>query len=238
MKGIFHLLAVPTTQHWNHLPPNCTEVYTIYLVRQGEATHLCSLTPSSQADFVEHQFIGLDPEHPFVQDHAYQDDETSTYFDYLNFSEENRYLSEGFEVELDPRDFDGYEEHHEEEKREAVRDALWEEAREYARCNPPMIRAVWVAHVAAEVNEEKYYAVQYRDMHTAIHHLALFKDEGEACEYKEYLREFEEHPPVAGNSSFVEDVEVHYLNLPRRYGDEYDGVKLEYIYEGGVPDVW
>lgn len=238
MKGIFHLLAVPTTQHWNHLPPNCTEVYTIYLVRQGEATHLCSLTPSSRADFVEHQFIGLDPDHPFVQDFAYWDDERSTYFNYLNFEEENQFLSVGFEVELDARDFDGYEEHHYEEKEERMREALWEEALEYVQGNPPMIPAVSKAYDAAEENEEKYYAVQYRDMHSAIHHIAVFKEEEAAREYLGFIQKMETHPEFMPVDEFIEDREIHYCYPPKRYGDEHDGVRLEYIYDGGIPDVW
>lgn len=238
MKGIFRLLAVPTTQHWNHLPPNCTEVYTIYLVRQGEATHLCSLTPSSRADFVEHQFIGLDPDHPFVEDHAYSDDERSTYFNYLNFEEENQFLSEGFEVETDDWDYRDYEDHHEESMHEAQYDDLWASAMEYVQGNPPMIPAVSKAYDAAEENEEKYYAVQYRDMHTAIHHISVFDDEDVAREYKAYIVAAEEHPLVAPPTGYIGDLEIHYLRPPSRYGDEHDGVRLEYIYEGGIPDVW
>lgn len=238
MKAIFHLFAVPTTQHWNHLPGDCTDVFTIYLVRQGEATHLCSLTPSTRADFIEHVFVGLDPEHPFVGDHAYQDDELTTYFDYLDFNTRNHFLSAGFEVEIDPREFSDYEDHHEESMREAQNDALWEEAREYVQCNPPMILAVEKAQALAEENAEKYYAVQYRDMHTAIHHIAVFENEDVAREYKDYIIEAEQHPLTDPPEGYIDDVEINFRHPPERYGDRYDGVRLEYILEGGIPSVW
>jgi hypothetical protein len=56
-KFDFRAVAVDETSHWN-LPPvlEGATVFGVYMIAEGEATHVCSLTPSSGAEFLRNDF--------------------------------------------------------------------------------------------------------------------------------------------------------------------------------------
>ncbi len=136
MKATFRLYSVRETHAWLSLPHECRDVFGVYLFREGEAAHLCSLTPSTDAEFVRNEFIGLDGEHPFAEEYGqYNGGELGTYFHFIDPERERENVSEPVEVETDKEGEEG-------------RAALWEEAGEIVRGNyytTPAITAAWAA---------------------------------------------------------------------------------------------
>lgn len=134
MKANFRTVAFDETKFWSDLPEGCTKVYGLYLFKEGEATHCCSLTQSSWCEFLENVFIGLDGEHPFVEEYRYDDGgEAGSYFSFIDPDKYGDHVSEPIEFENDRDDFDSDDE---------AREDLWEQAREYVRGNalePPCL---------------------------------------------------------------------------------------------------
>lgn len=137
MKSNFFLFATNETAGWTGLPANCTEAFGVYLVREGEATHVCSMTPSSRADFMENVFVGLD--YDVAADRAWIDEygnadggEATTYFGYIDRDLNLPRCSELREIEVDDAEFEHLPEA---ERADAARAALWEAARESFQSN-------------------------------------------------------------------------------------------------------
>ena len=145
--GQFVLIAIDETKHWN-LPnaPLLTKpgvkAYGIYLVKLGEATHVCSLTPNSRADHIENVWV-TDEEMDDAANTAFLDaqdnyryensSESSTYIEYVTETNYEGRRSEPFEVEVDEDDVhDGG----------TVADLLWQAAIEEAHSNPRCIDGI------------------------------------------------------------------------------------------------
>lgn len=73
------------------------------------------------------------------------------------------------------------------------------------------------------------FAIEYRDMHKAIHHIIIVKGSNEplAQKIRDYLDDNEQYVPdqVVMHDDFVEDIEIDFQDRPT----EYDGETLEYI---------
>lgn len=122
MNFTFYVVAMDETQYWGKLPESCTKARGLYLVREGEATHVCSLTPSSRADFIENEFLGVDYDTPegaeWIDEHQFDGgDEPSTYFAFIDFETTKLPHSRPIEIEADDAD------------------EAWEDALEYVRGN-------------------------------------------------------------------------------------------------------
>ena len=133
----FRLVSVDETRYCSRLPVGMEEVYGIYLVQEGERTHLCSLTPSSYAVPIE-KVCAPWPEDAVKQE-VFTDylldimagEESGTYFDYIDFETTTMPHSEAFVIEVErevPEQPDSYQ---------RARDQAWEEAIDYAHANPP-----------------------------------------------------------------------------------------------------
>ncbi|AFU87894.1 hypothetical protein CcrColossus_gp024 [Caulobacter phage CcrColossus] len=95
----FRTYAVNDTEHWNlaGTPLEGVPAYSLYLIREGEQTYMCSLTPSSYAYGIQNVFLYPDQEGlPAVNEYgqtaveAYMDAENpeyeaveDTYFGYM-----------------------------------------------------------------------------------------------------------------------------------------------------------
>jgi len=80
----------------------------------------------------------------------------------------------------------------------------------------------------------RLYGMQYRSMHTAVHHVAIFCDRKKARELERHLKNHEMFPaePIDG---CVADIEINF----RRPPDEYRDSKLFILNAGAViPDVY
>ncbi|USN15588.1 hypothetical protein KIKIMORA_04700 [Brevundimonas phage vB_BpoS-Kikimora] len=147
----FRALAVEETQYWN-LPPALagSPVFGLYLFCEGEATHVCSLTPSSRIDFLRNAFLTDRADDPAAAEAYLQDGgdgeeyenggEPSTYRAFIRDPEAPEtapYVSGRITVTLDSDDYEDSD-----EGRDAMRDDAWNEARESAEANhddPPVI---------------------------------------------------------------------------------------------------
>lgn len=58
------------------------------------------------------------------------------------------------------------------------------------------------------------YAVQYRNMHTAIHHFAIFDDRDVAVAVAEIWKEHETLIHVPGDEHWIDDFEIHWAYPP------------------------
>lgn len=67
MSDYFRLIAFDETTFWDGLPDECTQVFGVYLFKEGEATYCAAISPSSWCEFIENVFIGLDNDHDFVE---------------------------------------------------------------------------------------------------------------------------------------------------------------------------
>jgi len=91
---------------------------------------------------------------------------------------------------------------------------------------------------------DKFFAVQFRSMHTAIHNVAVFTVMSQAQEFFEYINEFEEAPePFEVDVSSLESVdEINFRNPPDvfPFGDYDNGLPLEYMNNpvNTIPDVY
>lgn len=130
MKAKFFLIAFSETHCWAELPAGCTGAFGVYLVCEGEGTHICSMTPSSRADFMENVFVGLDyhaqdaETQQWIDENRFNDGgESTTYFGFIDRDLNLSRCSELREFESD------------EEDPEKARDDLWEQARESFQAN-------------------------------------------------------------------------------------------------------
>ena len=113
----FFVLAVRETENWDSeflASCNAREAFGLYMIRDGERTHLCSLSPSSRADWLQNVFILDSPENePWGFDRA-QDaaqsaresaelesgDEYTTYFNYVDRKKrDSRFVGNVIEIE-------------------------------------------------------------------------------------------------------------------------------------------
>lgn len=120
---IFRTIAFNETRYWNDLPEGVTAVYATYLIKEGEGTFICSLSPLSRADFIENVFVGVENDHPFVEEHQFTNDEPSVYFAYVNADNFGGIISEPFTIDFDVDD----------------QSNGWDDAREHVNANPPYL---------------------------------------------------------------------------------------------------
>lgn len=133
----FRLVSRDETAYFTDLPEGVEKIYGNYLVREGERTHMCSLTPSSYAvpidkvaDHTLEEGELLDRVEEFLLE-ASALEESGTYFGYIDFETTTMPHSEAFEIEVErevPEQPDSYE---------RALEQAWEEAIEYAHANPP-----------------------------------------------------------------------------------------------------
>lgn len=146
----FRCFAVDETKNWT-LPEPLTgaPAFGLYLFCEGEATHVCSLTPASRADFLRNIFLtefAADPAaaEAFLQDGGdgleYENaGDASIYFAFIDPENPRHapYVTDRITVTLDADDYEDSD-----EGREAMRNDAWEEAREEANANhrdPPVV---------------------------------------------------------------------------------------------------
>ncbi len=92
-------------------------------------------------------------------------------------------------------------------------------------------------------NYVKGYGVEYRNMHTAIHHIIITDTEEKAKAILEYLKESEDKTDEAEiefawiniNSLANDDIEVDYREVEENNGI-YEGIKI-INYNGDIPDI-
>ena len=133
----FRLVSVDETSYYTGPPAGVEKIYGIYLVREGERTHMCSLTPSSYAVPIKkvsaptlEEGEPLDEVEEFLSEASAQE-ESGTYFGYIDFETTTLPHSEAFVIEVErevPEQPDSYE---------RAMEQAWEEAIEYAHANPP-----------------------------------------------------------------------------------------------------
>ena len=138
----FYVVAVDETDNWTDIAAhNIEAVFGLYLVREGEATHLCSLTPNSAAIFLRNAFMYEDGDakaKAFAEAEEYNDGgDPATY---LKFFRPDRMDSRFYTVSstVDPADVDFDEapgDDADTETREAYHTAIWDHAREYEQGN-------------------------------------------------------------------------------------------------------
>lgn len=86
---------------------------------------------------------------------------------------------------------------------------------------------------------DKYYAVQFRSMHTAIHNIMIFSVESTAVELFNILNETETFPEgfiSITDGNFVDVYEINFRNPPERH----EGIELIYVNRpvNTIPDVY
>ena len=137
MAHEFFLRAINETENWDQeylAPYSVLAAFGIYLIKNGERTHCCSLTPSSWGVFIANEFVLEDPdaEQP---DELFVDDDNSNYFTFTPHNPSNPHHSPL--IRLDGR---------------FSSERAWRQAEEEARTNPdfPMIltRSNFLAHEA------------------------------------------------------------------------------------------
>lgn len=161
----FRAYAVDEAANWNPPPALAgAPVFGVYLIAEDEATHLCSFTPSSRADFLRNTFLtkyARDPEAAQAyldRDGSleYENEEPTTYLGFVDVSAPSNapYLSERLSITLDTRDDDGWDQDAydaqkaksarfnvspqqaaADARRAAMRDAAWEAALEEMNSN-------------------------------------------------------------------------------------------------------
>lgn len=96
---------------------------------------------------------------------------------------------------------------------------------------------------------DKFYAVQFRSMHTAVHSIAVFSLENWAVELFQILNESEQMPDEIefrfDPANFVDMYEIDFRNPPYTHGDPDDADSVPLIYVNGqgtehcsIPDVY
>lgn len=151
MKANFRTVAFDETEYWSDLPEGCTKVFGLYLFCEGERTYCCEIRPSSWCEFMRHVFIGLDYDHPFVEEHEYDNDEYGMYVHLIDPAKLGDCVSEPREFENDVvlASDDEYEEFTKEQRkaddeaREEGRGDLWEQAREGVQANVLEPECLW-----------------------------------------------------------------------------------------------
>ena len=61
MAHEFFLWAQNDTQYYDPLPPGVLAAFSIYLIKNGERTHCCSLTPSSWGVWIADEYLLYNP---------------------------------------------------------------------------------------------------------------------------------------------------------------------------------
>ncbi len=131
---IFRAVAFDETRFWNGLPTGCSRVFGTYLFCEGEAVHCCELRPSSWCEPLANVFCGLRNDDAFVGEHLFDGGENGIYVPMLDPAKRVNWTSEPIEIEAESRE------------------AAWEAATEYARCNEPHIPAATTAWLTAAPN--------------------------------------------------------------------------------------
>ncbi|HEU0197006.1 MAG TPA: hypothetical protein VFQ88_07280 [Nevskiaceae bacterium] len=92
MRYTFRAIAYDETRCWDPLvlPAECKKVFGVYFFRPGEATHCCSMSGSTWCEPIENVFCGLDPEHPFYDEHQYTGMEEGIYVPFITPPERRR----------------------------------------------------------------------------------------------------------------------------------------------------
>ena len=129
MAHEFFLWAQNDTQYYDPLPPGVLAAFSIYLVKNQERTHICSLTPNSYAVFIANEFILDDPDDE--QPDIYTSDQ-SNYFGFTPHNPDNPHHSPIFKI-------DG----------RFSSDRAWREAEEDACANPQDIPILWRSNFQA-----------------------------------------------------------------------------------------
>lgn len=161
----FRAVAVDETVYWNPPEPlKGAPVFGLYLFCEGEATHVCSLTPSSRIDFLRNIFLTERAADPVAAEAFLQDGgdgveydnggESSSYRGFIRDPEAPEtapYVTSRITVTLDSDDYEDTA-----EGRDAMRDDAWQEARESAEANheDPLVvmsAAAYEAHCARKV---------------------------------------------------------------------------------------
>ena len=149
----FFIRAIEETSFWETLPDGAQRAFGIYIVCDGEATHCCSLTPSSWCEWLQNYF-SCAPDDTDKLNAALNDDgawETesgeSGYFNFARHDPANPWhgpLVE-FEVEADDDYDDGSP------LPDYLHQALWDDAREYFSGNSHIPKACWHALAEKEI---------------------------------------------------------------------------------------
>jgi len=139
----FFTLAIDSTKHWAELPEHATRAFSLYLIMDGEATHCCSMTPSSWGAALPNVFScpessadALNSFLNFSDGWEYEGLEDS-YLPFICWNESRIDCSKLIEVSID---LDSAIDESE-PLPESVMDALWIEARDNISGNPylPML---------------------------------------------------------------------------------------------------
>lgn len=118
----FRVIRLNEAEYWNiELPEGCIAAYGLYVFKEGEATHLCSLTPSSFCAFIGNDFEGLYNEHPFVEENLNAGDDM--YREFIS-DFDKPWISKAIEIAEDT-----------EEDPQEDSDNAWEQAIEYFQGN-------------------------------------------------------------------------------------------------------
>ena len=134
----FLVLAADETKYWNSKAlKRCgiRQVFCLHLIREGEATFCCSMTPSSWAVPVRNVFIFTADASPDMRERVlieleYEGLGAGAYFPFASFSKCRPGTARAFEIDLDETEFEDTE-----EGQEAYRDAAWDQALEYVQTN-------------------------------------------------------------------------------------------------------
>lgn len=150
----FRAFAVDQTDSWvlEKTPLEGVPAFGVYVICEGEATHLCSLDASTRADFLYNAFLYPTEDeaaHEEAGDLMHEDGgEGTTYFGYVDCKRSSDYVSTPLRVTVDTRDLDysphdyaasvaawkdkgnTLQEAHALARRSMARDAAWEEATE------------------------------------------------------------------------------------------------------------
>lgn len=140
----FWTVAVEETGNWNSdtLARNgIRAAFGLYLVKEGEATHLCELTPSSAAYWVQNAFVMDDPaaewEDPEGLEHENGGDSGWSYFRFVDVAKHDSRFIAG-PIEIDPAELDPRPEYG-----ETLNSAAWEAAQETWNANPDHPTVTW-----------------------------------------------------------------------------------------------
>jgi hypothetical protein len=185
----FRLFAVDQTDFWNipDTPLDGAPAFGTFIICEGEATHICSLTPSTRADFLENRFrYDYADEAAHAQAGDLMDEsggEWTSYFGFVDCKAARDYVSAPLRVTIDTREIDIDPEEYREVLERALRfespqkahataryrcasAAAWEEAREDFQSNSPAIPVVdddaaYERHRRRRLMEAARYAARY-----------------------------------------------------------------------------
>lgn len=147
----FSIIALEETQYWydGELPHGIEAAFGYYLIRHGEATHICSFTPNSWCYWIRNEFVydsNNEAAHEWAGDNMH-DHGDSDYFGYMEPDKmDPRFVAETFTIEME-QDLDSME--RDDPAREEYHRELWKQAEEIAHefdCNGIDARIVWTSH--------------------------------------------------------------------------------------------